>query len=83
MNQSLPRLVYLQRIGGNVVRLFFTDGKVSEVRLPIDGRPKRLQIEKHGMGLRFASGSWGERSAWDLYHSCQTERVLRKQQRRR
>jgi len=81
--KSLPRLVRLQRVEDNLVRLFFTDGKVSEVRLPIEGRPKRLQIEEHGMGLRFASGPWGERSAYDLYHSSRTERVLRKPQRQR
>ena len=65
---SAPILAYVQRLGGNRVRLCFIDGMMKEIELPISGRPKRLQMEPNGMGLRFAPGGSGEYSAYTLYH---------------
>ena len=73
---SAPLLSYVQRLGGNRVRMCFIDGMIKDIDLPIRNRPKRLQMEVNGMGLRFAPGVNGEYSAYALYHH--PGRVIRK-----
>jgi len=52
-SRHYPFLLYVQRIEGNVIRAFFDDGYVAELRLPIQGRPRRLQVLFDGAGLKF------------------------------
>jgi len=73
----IPVIDYVQRLSDDSVRIFFNDGLVLEVKLPVRGRPKRIaRIDDWGTGLRFGSRPDDEMSAYALY--VMRGRVLRR-----
>ena len=69
----MPRILEVEWIERNEVRLFFTNGKVVEMKLPVKSA-KTAHIVDYGMGLDPGDG-W-EFSAWTLSH--RRGRVLRR-----
>ncbi len=49
--RKIPRLNVVEWIGGNEVRLFFSNRKVVEIHLPWVRSTKNAKITTHGMGL--------------------------------
>lgn len=45
------RILQARRIGGRVVRVFFDDGLVADIRLP--SKPTRVRILLDGFGLKW------------------------------
>ena len=73
----IPRLLVVEWVEGNEVRLFFSSGKVVELRLPWVRSARKVRIVDGGMGLDPGDGK--DVSASSLAE--QPGRVLRKGRR--
>jgi hypothetical protein len=60
-----PVVAQVDRLSPKKVKVFFTDGAVIEMRIPV-GEAKRIRVIDQGLAVKFGAGPMSEVSAWTL-----------------